>query len=307
MNNLIICTSPFQLLLINKILDDVEKSEFVIIYNGIINSKVTHYIQKFNSEFREVLILLPNFYAVLPFLKRFYSKPVSTLYCASIDNFLVHFIIQRNKKISVFTFDDGLANIDYEGHYYSPVKYNFREKIRRLLFGIFSNKETVKTKSTCHYTIFPGYKNIVDNTVPIQLFSSEGFHETREIVHLLLGQPLFEKEEQQIELINRVCQFDGEIKYYYPHPKEITGYPGIDMIASNLLFEEYLLENSHKKFVVYTFFSTAAVNVKEFPNVEVIALYSNLIPEQWHSAYSILEKFDIPIVNIDEVDYYEQG
>lgn len=306
--NVVIATSPFQLFLASKIIGETEiGTGYYLVYEGIVNKKTQFYIDKLSHMFAEIFIVQWDFFSLYRLFHMFKKNTITKILCSSIDTWPVQFYVQYHTQAVVETFDDGLANIDYTGHYYSPLKRSLKLNIRRCLLGLYTEKEQVINRSSRHYTIFPGYKNIVENTVPIQLFSSEGDYEPQETVRLLLGQPLFEQQEEQIKLINRVRHFDAELKYYYPHPKETVNYSVVEMIESDLLFEEYLLENSDKKFIVYTFFSTAAVNVKEFPNVEVRALFSELIPQQWHSAYSILEKFGIPIINIDEVNEGEQS
>ncbi|ODQ39089.1 hypothetical protein BHC25_00050 [Mannheimia haemolytica] len=90
-----------------------------------------------------------------------------------------------------------------------------------------------------------------------------------------------------------------KIDFYYPHPREKEIFDRVEYIKSEKIFEDFLLEyleqNKDKVINVYTFFSTAILNVKDISNVRVISCYSEQIDPRFHNIYNLFQKLNVPI------------
>ncbi len=76
----------------------------------------------------------------------------------------------------------------------------------------------------------------------------------------------------------------------------------VEYINTNLIFEDYIFQEfSHKKCRVYTYFSSAVINILNKSNhIEVVALRVNVDNPAYIESYELLEKLGVQIVDIRE-------
>lgn len=96
------------------------------------------------------------------------------------------------------------------------------------------------------------------------------------------------------------------ITCYLPHHHWEDNYhiDNVKYINTPLIFEEYFAQNLIEKNVtIYTFFSTAALNIASFPNVKIISIKPKSIKEkQFLEVYDIFERMGIEIIEYDDTN-----
>ena len=225
------------------------------------------------------------------------------IYLASIDNSLIHTILSKINFQNLFTFDDGLANLNYQGQYYTDQESSL-QKFLKTVIHITWNIEKVKRISKCHYTIYPSRNNIISNITPISLLNSESINLVlTPPKKIFLGQPLSEIDLRfTSKYINKILNKIA-INYYYPHPRETTPciLNNISIIQSNKIIEDYLLELSKNSTIeLYTFFSTAVINLVNVPNIKCYVLYNEQLLSKFNSLYNIFKDSNITLIQVSD-------
>lgn len=300
------CTTPLQILIAEKIiqLNVDERFDLLLVINDTTNSKFEKYFDrlKINCDKSMVYELknqsrtkkIQKFLIFKKIYKQWSYANYSSYYLASIDNAFFHWILSHKSKTSdFFTFDDGIANIFINSSYFNEKKVFLHEFIWKIL-GVNFNTKKVKTQSKIHYTIYPNRKNIVDNKRNIELFSNLDFCSNsegkKEEINLFLGQPLYEVNIDYDEdyILNILNKF--KIDLYFPHPREKYNFDNkILILKSDCIFEDYIVKLliEYKNVNIYTFFSTAALNVEGVSNVKVYYLMNNFLKENYSSLYDL--------------------
>jgi len=167
---------------------------------------------------------------------------------SSIDAFIPSAIMAKQKNSRLITFDDGTGNINCESVYFKE-KLNLRGRFYRKCFGGLSLEETKKNIYR-HYTLHPGFANIVDSSriVPVPGWTDEQLSPRHgPIKRYFLGAPFFRRElkESIIHDLERYLASLG-IHAYIRHPREIqplnVGAP--ELQKNGLIAEEAILKDA---------------------------------------------------------------
>ena len=280
--NLIICTTPFQVLLAEKIITMHLNSneEYIFRYiSSIKNEKHLYYFNRlrldFNIKDSQFIHIECNskLGILVSFLKMklysyFLSDRIARIILGSVDNSYIHVYLHsilksRSGNLTVHTFDDGTANIDKNS-------FIFKEKIsRKIKFICFflcrgTNLFSLKDKSKKHYTIYKKQCNLVENkdveylelcpysnvnAINIQLDVESV--DTVKLYRIFLGQPIYNLDisgsytaEMHYTLLANILD-KCKIQYYFPHPKEILEmkFKNTEVIDTCKIFEDYFFEN----------------------------------------------------------------
>jgi beta-galactosamide-alpha-2,3-sialyltransferase len=289
--NLVICTTPLQILIAKKIIE-LEKSEFdAILVTNKFNEKYSYYFNElkkicgkslfFNSDygvsFKTVQLIIKLFYFKLKIKKLKYDK----IYIASIDSFVIQSLLSYLSFENLYTFDDGTANINQNSNYYLKQSYSFKKLLLAKLVGNIYTKSCLVVMSKQHYTIYKNMTNIIVNTKFIYLFDIQNdVVEVNNSINIFLGLPLGELDSRlTFEYVEKLLK-ELEINQYYPHPREKTLDFDVEIIESVLIFEDYLINflenNKNTGVTIYSFISSAAINVSSFKNVSNVFLYDDI-------------------------------
>lgn len=317
--NLIICTTPLQVVIAERIIEKYPEEEFIgVMLVSSSNNKQKYYYEKlskvtrssywFNLEkYKGRLRYLIFFIYCRYFL--FSNKRFSRVFLSSIDSVCLQAMIsgQNQEEIEIFTFDDGSANIHKDSMFYIEPQTRLGKVAYRCLGNKYSITK-IKEKSFLHYTIYEGFDNIIENTEFIPLFKCNAVQEVdndKECISIFLGQPIFDIDELNIKYISSAVEKLG-IDFYFPHPREKFKIDNVEYIETNLIFEEYLinemlLNNASCKYKIYTFFSSGILNLVGLrENIEVIAVKFNEIPEKYSGVYSLFLQNGIKILDISK-------
>lgn len=315
--SLIICQTPFQLILARAIMGDrVDYDLLIVIENNSNYEKIKYYVNFFKNKNINIKILKVNnrgvfafksLFEVYLYVRKNLKEKYNIIYFASIHNLYIQSIISMLDFNTIETFDDGTGNINRDGVFYVS-RYGFKNKILRFIFKIEYNIERIKLETKLHYTIYQGVGNIVEDCKYINLFKKNinlnlNQYDQSDEISIFIGQPL--------ELIKTKIDYDilstfvnkTKIDYYYPHPGE-TSIIECKKIISPLIAEEYILnlleENPMLKINIYGFFSGVLLNIISLQRVKVYALHDDVMYKKYYFLYSMLSDMGGILLNIED-------
>lgn len=315
---LFICLTPLQMKIAKRIIEVENIQDYKLIGLFLSESKkYHHYFDLLKKDCVDFFVFYPKngvsgFRAlkdVYDFKKGLYKseilKDVNQIYFASIDNRYVQLIASNLREAEVFTFDDGYANLNYNGSYYRSGTPNL---MRKFLWGVLGVKlftQNIRDLILKHYTIYSNKKNISVNLKRINLIIPVNDIDGDQICRILLGQPLNEvnlKADNNYlkKIINKL-----NIDFYFPHPRESYEVEDCcEIIDTDLIFEDYVgyLFKKYKlgKIELYTFFSTAVLNIDGFDNVDIYVLHDKFLFDE--EIYSCFEGFKLNNLYLEILD-----
>lgn len=312
--NLIICTSPLQVLIAERIIASKPSERFYgLMYSYLVNDKTEHYYQRLRSfcHDAEHLIALPDrsprWLTWLVALQMIYKGKslgaIEAVYIASLNITELQFILSAHPRAEVYTYDDGLINItpsawesivnDNDGGY---------NRLMRRLFGAPTVEELIQ-RSQKHYTIYR-LPNVMPRTEYLPLFQpiQEEDRPTEHTVRILLGQKLYRDEwqERNAQLAKEVLrQYD--IHYYMPHPKEGYRVDGVQYLHSPLVFEDFIMQalrdNPTTHYEVYLYCSTPSLNLHGVhPRLSFVSIKPSDSPAIFDYTYQLIQEAGIPVL-----------
>lgn len=322
--NLIICSTPFQVLVAEKIIKKYPEKTFfamMIVMND--NEKYRYYARRLldkcsgNGEIYTLKKQKSKFGAVIDLLflklKGLNLKNIDDIYLASFDSILIQTFISGIKFNKLYTFDDGTANIVNDSYYYSVDRHkNFTFKLAKFLLKNPYDLNILKNQSIQHYTVYQ-LKNVMDNTVYLSLYdnlenSCIDKNQQKETISFLLGQPIYEldksltkqqSDEQNIQIARDIIK-KFKIDYYFPHPRENYRIDGVEYIQTKLVAEDYFLQKLSPayQYKIYTFCSGAVFPFFGMDFVEVICIQPHDCPESLISSYELMKNAGANILAI---------
>ena len=108
--------------------------------------------------------------------------------------------------------------------------------------------------------------------------------------------------EKNIAFTKRVIE-DYHITKYFPHPREDYHISDIEYIDSPLIIEDYLIqelkEHPEKKYIIYTYCSTAVLNLQGISKqIEFVLLQPNDTPDSLKETYNLFGKLGFSITQL---------
>ena len=311
--SLIMCVTPLQMLIAEKIIHKFKDQKFDVIVVALAdNEKYRYYYKKLEKISCNSFYYVPKdgFLGFLEYInvlkKNGFAGKYTNCFLASIDSRHFQYIISKNKNTNLYTFDDGTANIIKNSVYYINEKIPSWKKMIWNFIGIDSYIEDIIKSSKKHYSLYENVSNIVENTEYLKLFeSSKSKSESTKKINIYLGQPLIEISDKFTEQYILKTLDNLQIDYYFPHPREKVIPKGkFEIILTPLIFEDYLIEylaeNKTVEINLYSYISSAVLNVKGLDRVNVKYIYDNYLIEKYKDFYGFVEsEFDISIVKVD--------
>lgn len=289
---LFICLTPLQMKIAKRIIEVENIQSYKLVGLFLSESKkYHHYFDLLKKDCVDFFVFYPKnsvsgFRAlkdVYDFKKGLYKseilKDVNQIYFASIDNRYVQLIASNLREAEVFTFDDGYANLNYNGSYYQNGKPNL---VRKLLWGFVGVKlftKNIRDLIVKHYTIYPDKENISSNLGLLTLVNLSGSCQSEnKSLNIFLGQPLYEvnSKANTYYINNLLIKLDIDI--YLPHPREnyvIKEFNKLKVVDTNLICEDYVIELLKLNYNVniFSFFSTTMLNFLNFERVGKFVIY----------------------------------
>lgn len=305
--NLIICCTPLQVLIAEKIIDmNPEKQFFGVMLHTVENKKFDYYKQRLQAKTDGFFSMVQHndrwnlLKEIVQLKARFSGKQFDTVYFANFPELHIQFLLSAIEFKQLNTFDDGTVNIVKHSHFLNDDPDTLVRKFINKVLGNKYSTATLRSLSAQHYTIYPDFPNIMPNTVAVNLIdNSIAVSESSESVNILLGQPVYNDNSQNIELAQKaIKQFN--IHYYLPHPREKYQVEQVKYIDTPLILEDYIAQEfSERKCCVYTYCSSAILNImNKSPNVEVVALRVESDDLGVQSCYDLFEQVGIQIIDM---------
>lgn len=304
--HLIICYTPLQVLIAEKIIEQHPNETFFgVMICSAKNSKFDYYSRQLATKCYDTLVMEQhidrwNLFKELAYLKwKFCNKSFEKVFVASINDLQIQTILSTIKFNQLFTFDDGTANIVPNSCFYIDEPNTKVRKWVNRLFGNKFNVKKLKAISQGHYTIYPQFNNIIEKRIPLVLNPQINGNSTeKETINLLLGQPVYIEKERNISLAGKVIE-KFNIQYYLPHPREQYQLNQVEYINTPLIFEDYISQQSDKyRYRIYTYFSSAVLNVMNLPNIEIVVLRINTENPAFEAAYQLFDSLGLNIIDL---------
>lgn len=309
---LLICATPLQVLIAEKIISLNSEKDFYLVFtdhNYENKAKFTHYYNRLKSQCLKSIYWTddPGLKNFLEFKSYFrYSGmdlEYSEIYLANIERRHFQYLFSRNINASLFTFDDGIGNINRNSYFYSNKKPSFIKRIIWNSLGVKHFTPDLRKNSKLHFTIYKDLPNIIHQTYYLSLYNSDLLQEkldsddsykSRRSINIYLGQPLDSIDDKFNEayifkILNKL-----DINYYFPHPREnVSPSEQISIINSELVFEdyiiEYLKEHPYTYVNVYSFISGALLNINQIRKVRVKFIFDNTLQKKYKTFYSLIQ------------------
>lgn len=282
--------TPFQMFLVDKLLREEKGTYTLIFIEHVGNAKNDHYYnllsKKMNKSFRykvdkkNPLVKFFYFFLFVFKLKRQLSS-IDSIFLSTINDKHIFALLKLIEFKDIISFDDGLGNVFVDG--------DFFESNKRL--------EYIKSKISKHYTIYQGLPNIVEREKIISLDLNHNVANgiVEKDIAIFLGQPY--KEFLHYDMSNeKLKEILSKFKNssYFPHPRENVIYEGVKYINTELIFEDYiyniLVDDPLVRVSVYTFFSSAALNVVGYDRVKVFSLSDERLRNKYKKLYDIFSE-----------------
>ncbi|MDO7463457.1 glycosyltransferase family 52 [Acinetobacter baumannii] len=314
--SLIVCSTPLHMLIAERIVDLYPNDRFdLLIVTDTINEKYKFYMDRLAKRCNSSVVFEMDSSSTFNYIKNFlYFKKVLRERSLNYDKYFVVNITSRYIQYllsikecegKLYTFDDGLANIYKYGSMYNEGKPSFINNIVWKVLGVKKYSKEIKKEIKLHYTIFKDIPNIVANTKYISLLEDCGnkVSGNEELVRrIFLGQPLTDitAENNNKMLFSMLDSLN--IDYYFRHPREKIEQANFkaSIVETNLIFEDYIMDVLKKEenvlFEVYTFSSSAAVNVASLGRVKVFFIYSPIIHANAPFLYEEIKKMGFNIL-----------
>ena len=322
--NLVVCWTPLQMLIAEKIIKSHPNEKFYTIvmshsgknekydyYSSILSQKSERFYSFYLEPQSQNKLFVYTSLLELK-LKSLLFPPLKTIYLAHISSPEIHTLVSTYPTVEIRTFDDGSSNLLKKSAFLNNANRISTGEVSRRFYELFINStqsvKSVRERSIEHYTIFKDLKNIMDDghrkMTYLPLFDVSKLKPSKEIkdtIKILLGSP----EKEMKEVSEKATKHFG-IKYATLHPRQRYELSNAITLQSPYIIEDYMLKeiekNPHTHYEIYTFFSGAALTMKDFPNVSVYALKPSSLPsDYWLTPiYKLFQKSDIPILEFDD-------
>ena len=280
--HLFLCRTPFQAAICLQIIASEKLRNFDLMYLTADDSDTDrHYfglLKKIagTENHCEYIYIKPQRFDFLNHLKAFRAikasckKKYDGVFFASLNSSAFKMIIKRIQPEMLVTFDDGAANITQTKMFFEE-HLHYKMYFYNKLLGVPQLSE-IKRQISHHYTIYPGFDNIVPNTRirPIKLFSqaansANSGSEKQKV--FFIGQPF--REYLNEDQINRLTQWlhTQNVDYYVRHPREqeplLNNVEFLD--KQGLLAEDAIFKHSKDaRPLIISSFSTVLFNISRF-------------------------------------------
>ena len=312
--NLIICMTPLQVLIAEKILEERKDEQFQLIFISERDSEKDRFyfnrISKKVEKSNYFHVYYKNRIKYLVFIlkiKFFLIKNYDLVFFANINSTFIHKVLSVVKFKQIVTFDDGMANLVNSSVINSQYIPNFKKILFNMIMGIKIDKKKIKENISFHYSIFPIFNDFSKPIFPIYLSDLE-FNESNKSngkrCGFFIGQPIFEminmKKKDYISLVRHIFE-EFNIDYYFPHPREDYKINGINYIETNLILEDYLIKYKGE-LDLFSFYSSSLITLINCKNISLTSIFVRDIGMDSNPAivesYELIKKANIKIIYI---------
>ena len=313
-NNLIICVTPLQMLIAEKIISMNPNVKFYCIcYFYDNNEKYKYYIRKlkdqtfFTFEFLVVsnnkIMRLWDLLKVLMILKKIKLPKFATVYFASLDNPFIQLTLSHTKFSEIITFDDGTANLWANSLYNKPREISYLQVFFLSLLRVRYDMDIIKKESKKHYTIFNNSPFLKSKSEKIELINTSYLKDFvgDKNINIFIGQPYTDYNFNIFKPKNiKKIMNEFKIDSYFKHPRERVVYNFVEYVETNKIFEDYIFDliSNGYNVNIYTFLSTVALTVSGVNNVKIYSIADDELYAYFQEVYEIFEKNNVNVLRV---------
>ena len=314
--NLIICATPLHILIAERIIEQNPKEDyFILTYLNTYNHKTLYYHERLTKKCHGGIVIIKShkegrinaYLNILNLLSIGLRIPkCKKVYLTNTNVPDIHLMLIRQRKAEIITFDDGTRNIIGD----IPEDFFYFKLLQLYLYkcNLIPSNQYLKSQRSKHYSIYK-YPNNMGPSEYIPLFTTDIESEGKkfnEEEHILLGQPIYELEIQakiKNTVLSEQVIKDYHITKYFPHPRESYHISGVEYIDTPLIIEDYLIqelkEHPEKKYIIYSYCSTAVLNLQGVSNqIEFVLLQPNDTPDFLKEIYNLFSKLGFSITQL---------
>ena len=194
-------------------------------------------------------------------------KEVEAIYCGNYKKLFGRMFFSRYRNASVYSFDDGVGNLDLAGYFYTELR-GLKGKILKLL-PFMPKYLFIKSRIVLHHTVFVSLLSKIDQVTLVELnptlhsVSINGVIDNDSKVYL--GSCFYEDGfidlQDESAILNSVSE-TADLVYYLPHPREKIDQKAkilpsnFKVLRLNCPSEVFLFKNRARIKSVYGQFST---------------------------------------------------
>ena len=298
LENIIFCSSPFQVLVAKEVVQTVSE-DFIGIYLKMSNDvRQSFYAERMAEFCKEVIVLEGN--TVLNDVKVVLKdKSIRNLYLASLDNTVALSVFNPN-TMNLYTFDDGSTSI-------VPLNLYTQNLEMSIPYTNFTLREVIFL-SNRHYTVFedcilfPKEKQVFLklHLEPSHFLRAKNGKKISVFLGQFLGSFLNQEDLEITQKLTAKVLDEQKIDYYYPHYR-VPFNPYQDKLKeARFCFEEeiYLLLEEYEFVEVHGFYSTSLLLVK---NIEGVSVHGYRTFLTTHES-NVFAKLGVPYQNVSQSD-----
>lgn len=314
--NLFIIRTPFQAYLAEKIIKQKNIDKIITIYispsnncnqkeayERIKNLSSKSYYMHLGENKTNIKKLFKHIKVFIEILKLKLKEcgKFDNIYISSIDSVPIQLAVSYVHFENLYTFDDGSANYNYTGKYFSSYKSGFILGAISKIFGRKFSQIDLLHISDGHFAVLPNKKNIHSKVFPVDMglnVSNSTASYKYKSCNILIGIPYDIISNNPEQLMNDIKN-NMNIDYYIPHPRlESSDFLKDKLFTKNNsiaeLKVEYLLKE-YKQVNVYAFHSTVLFTLRNIERVRLFLIcHKSLKPSKLHDELkSIISNYNL--------------
>jgi beta-galactosamide-alpha-2,3-sialyltransferase len=302
MNNYFLCRTPFHVAMALRIIKRFNISKPILFIIADSNrDKVLSYIESYKGDVKYFCFIKKSGSKILNFISFVYFSILcqfrGNIYISAIHDKYALILLNFINFLNIYTYDDGIANINYTGIFFQKNKHKF----------LNWTEYRIRMETKKHYTIFKNCQNICENTMYFSFFEKNRDYtllSQGKKVKIFIGQPYNEIFDERFskDKLEKIVSTLG-IDYYVQHPREKEVDLNIPCIESSGVLEEFIFDYFGKKLdiEVYTFLSTSVLILSDCPKVTCFAIRNSFLQSKYHAIYDMYDKFKINMIEVDLV------
>lgn len=260
MNNVFLCTTPFQFKIAKYLKNEVVDGDSLICY--VIHKRLLDDLsnvaldkQRFYMNQCDLVVYWDD-NSKFDYFNQLRDYCFSNVYYASFDNQFIIDLVKQFCDVSCFGFDDGLASIYSKGIY------------------TYEICDFLKSKILKHYTLYNLDFHVIVKSKLVYLNSTDVFYlpkpnVTGEKLVLFLGEEILSNKKMGL-IFNQKYVDSIKPDYYIPHPRSRFDIDYDNILSTNLIFEDLLSSwlKIYSEIEVYHFSSSVSVHLMNVDGVK---------------------------------------
>ncbi len=287
---LILCRTPFQSVIIQRLLHIERVNTYDLVYFTQNNSEEDRYYFgqiSTQARFAQYIFIGPHRFDIVNHIHLYYSinRRVKTAHydsvaLSSFDNMAFLKVALRNSNCRIITFDDGTGYINKLSSYVDDTKSR-RKAMYKSLARLPTNSEFIKLVDA-HYSVYRNHDNIMPKGVIryVDIFTKLG-SENKDVAsrRFFIGQPFAEYNDD--DYVSKLKAYIRGIKvdFYVMHPREsmpvIDGVPILPKLG-RIAEEAIVLASGGGRPMIFGAFSSVLINISADIADKVMILRSNV-------------------------------